>query len=123
MEDIKVGGYSQTTNGAQATEPLGERAVGALQAAGGGGLLGWAGRSATAHPLRLAVVAVVVGVTLAAILPSTGFENERFGEAADLAKERLSAFGRDLWGRAKTAVQRGSEAAVAAALEEFRRAN
>ena len=123
MEEVSVGEWS--ANGAQAAAGTLEQQAsnGAVQtdADSGSGLLGRVRRLAVANPLRFGLMAVILGVALAAIVPSTRFENELLGEGADLAKERLNARARDLWQRTKTAAQRASEAAVAAALEEFRR--
>jgi hypothetical protein len=121
MEEVEPGArFSQATDGSQAAEAVGSTGA-ALQADVGSGLLGRVRGLAIAHPLRLAVVASSLGVVLALALPTTRFENERLGEGADLAKERLDARARDVWQRAKTALQHASEAAVSAALEEFRR--
>jgi hypothetical protein len=120
MEEVSAGErLSQTADGSQAAG-YGNSGT-ALQVDDGAGLLGRIRGIATAHPLRLGVVAVTLGVVLALVIPTTSFENERLGEGADIAKERLNVRARDLWQRAKTAVQKASEAAVAAALEEFRR--
>jgi hypothetical protein len=129
MEEVSVGEpFPPTADGAQTASDThaapggaGDWAAGPTDDGQGTGLRGPIGRLAAAQPLRLALVALALGVAVAALLPSTAFENERLGEGAEVARERLSARGRDLWQRTKTAVQRGSEAAAAAALEEFRR--
>jgi hypothetical protein len=123
MEEVSAGErFSHSANGARpAAGALAEQAAGTALQVDDGRFLGSIRSSAAAHPLRVALAAFALGVALAAILPGTAFENERLGEGADIAKERLNARARDLWQRAKIAVQRASEAAVAAALEEFRR--
>ncbi|MGP6156149.1 MAG: hypothetical protein ACLPYS_01200 [Vulcanimicrobiaceae bacterium] len=119
MEEVSVGErFAQATEGSH-TDALGTGTA----LSDDPGIFGRIRDLAAAHPLRLGVVAVALGVVLAVVIPTTRFENERLGEGADVAKERISARARDLWQRAKSAAQRASEAAVAAALEEFRREN